>query len=82
MHNKTKKRAAFWSAAVIIGGLGLFLATFLLPLLSEVYGVWIAVALLGLYAALIVAVIVGVLIALRQRLKEIESGEEEEAKKY
>ncbi|MBO5796898.1 MAG: hypothetical protein J6R77_00945 [Clostridia bacterium] len=82
MNNKTKKRAAFWCAAVIIGALGLFLATFLLPLLGELYGVWIAVGVLLLYAALILAVIVGVLVALRQRLKEIESGEEEEAKKY
>ena len=36
----------------------------------------------GLYGLLIVAMIVGVLIALRQRLQEIRGGEEEDAKKY
>ena len=35
-----------------------------------------------LYGGLIVAVVFGVIAALRQRLKEIEGGEEEDAKKY
>jgi type III secretory pathway component EscS len=34
------------------------------------------------YAAVVAAVIIGVLIALNQRLKEIKKGEDEEAKKY
>lgn len=38
--------------------------------------------ILIVYGLLIVAVILGVLAALRQRLKEIESGEEEDAKQY
>ena len=82
MNNKTKKRAAIWCAAVIIAALGVFLAAFLLPLLGELFGLWIAVGVLLLYGSMTVAVIVGVIVALRQRLKEIESGEEEEAKKY
>ena len=36
----------------------------------------------GLYGLLIVAMIVGVVIALCQRLREIRGGEEEDAKKY
>ena len=36
----------------------------------------------GLYSLMIVAMIVGVLMALRQRLREIRGGEEEDAKKY
>ena len=38
--------------------------------------------LFGLYSLMIVAMIVGVLMALRQRLQEIRGGEEEDAKKY
>lgn len=36
----------------------------------------------GLYGVLIVAMIVGVVMALCQRLREIRGGEEEDAKKY
>ena len=41
-----------------------------------------AVMLLMLYVCGILAVIFGILAALKQRLEEIESGEEEEARKY
>jgi len=41
-----------------------------------------ALIFLLLYGGLIVAVVFGVIAALRQRLKEIEGGEEEDAKKY
>lgn len=39
----------------------------------------IALAFVG---AVFLAVLVGVFLALRQRLKEVDSGEEEDAKKY
>ena len=58
------------------------LATILLPLIGEVYGEMLALGFLLIYGALIIAVILGILFALRQRLKEIEGGEEEDAKKY
>ena len=45
-------------------------------------GVFFAVMLLMLYIGGILAVIFGILAALKQRLEEIEGGEEEEAKKY
>ena len=41
-----------------------------------------AIMILLLYAGCIIAVIVGIVAALNQRLREIEGGEEEEAKKY
>lgn len=40
------------------------------------------VVILILYALVLLAVIVGVVIALIQRLREIERGEEEDARKY
>ena len=38
--------------------------------------------ILWIYVAVLAAVVIGVLIALRQRFKEISKGEEDEAKKY
>ena len=77
-----KKRAPIICAAVIIGLLGIFLATFIFPLISETYGEVIAVGFLVIYGLIIIAIIVGILAALRQRLREIEGGEEDDAKKY
>lgn len=77
-----KKRASILSAAVIVGLLGIVIATVLVPLVRESYGDGIAIGLLVVYGLVLVAVIVGVLAALGQRLKEIEGGEEEDAKKY
>lgn len=83
MRNTTKKkRTPIICTAVIIGVLGIFLATILFPLLGAACGELIAVGILVVYGLLILAVIVGVLVALRQRLKEIEGGEEEDAKQY
>ena len=79
---KDKKRASILSAVVIISILAVFVGFILFPLVSEMAGMLFAVAILLLYAGGIVAVIFGVIAALRQRLQEIEGGEEEEAKKY
>ena len=79
---KDKKQASIASAVVIIVLLAMFVGFILFPLISEMGGVFFAVMLLMLYVAGILAVIFGVIAALRERLKEIESGEEEEAKKY
>ena len=78
---KDKKRASILSAVVIISILAVFVGFILVPLVSEMGGMLFAVAILLLYAGGIVAVIFGVIAALRQRLEEIEGGEEEEAKK-
>ena len=77
-----KKRGAVISAVIIITMLAVFVGCILFPLVSEMGGVFFAVMLLMLYIAGILAVIFGVIAALKQRLEEIEGGEEEEAKKY
>ena len=79
---KDKKRSAILSAVVIISILAVFVGFVLFPLVSEMGGVVFAVAILVIYALAILAVIFGILAALRQRLEEIDSGEEEEAKNY
>ena len=76
------KRGAILSAVVIITILAVFVGCILFPLISEMAGIFFAAVLLLFYAGGIVAVIFGVIAALRQRLREIESGEEEEARKY
>ena len=75
---KSKKKAPIICAAVVIAFLGIFLATSLFPLIGEV----MAVGFLLIYGGVIIAAIVGVVAALRQRLQEIEGGEEEDAKQY
>lgn len=86
MQDDTKKRsgktAAILCAAVVIAILGIYLAAILYPLLGAAWGEGIAVGILIVYGLLIAAVIVGVIVALGQRLREIEGGEEENARKY
>ena len=79
---KSKKIAPIICAIVMIALLGVFLATILFPLIGEVVGEALAVGFLLIYGGVIVAAIVGVVAALRQRLQEIEGGEEEDAKQY
>ena len=81
-NKEDKKRGAVISAVIIISMLAVFVGFILFPLISEMGGVFFAVMLLMLYIAGILAVIFGILAALKQRLEEIEGGEEEEAKKY
>ena len=83
MQNVTKKkRAAVIAASVVIALMTVYLVAIIIPLVREIMGVGIAMAILVLYAAVILACILGVTLALKQRLKEIESGEEDEAKRY
>ncbi len=79
---KTKRIAPVVCAAVVIAFLGLFLGMLLLPLLDIGSGDGAAAVILVLYALVIVAIIVGVVIALVQRLREIDGGEEDDAKQY
>ena len=82
MEKKSKKRVAVTAALVVIALMTVYLVTIIIPLVREILGVGIAMTILVLYGALIVACILGVTIALKQRLKEIEGGEEDEAKRY
>lgn len=79
---RSKKKAPIICAVIVIAFLGIFLATILFPLVGEVAGEALAVGFLLIYGGVIVAVIIGVIAALRQRLREIEGGEEEDARKY
>ena len=81
-NKEDKKRGAVISAVIIISMLAVFVGFILFPLISEMGGVFFAVMLLMLYIAGILAVIFGIIAALKQRLEEIEGGEEEEAKIY
>lgn len=79
---KTKHIGAMVSAAVLIGLMGVLLAILLVPLLMENLTETVAVLILGFYAVVIVATIIGILLALRQRIQEIEGGEEDAASQY
>ena len=83
MRNTTdKKRGAIACAALGIGFFTVILAVILVPMVGEAYGdvmVWI---FLLVYGGIILAIILGIAAALRQRLRELESGEEEDARKY
>ena len=75
------KRGAIFSALAVVAFFALYLvllATAILEVPEDIIG-WLAVILAG---SIFVAMIVGVLMALSQRLKEIDTGEEEDAKKY
>ena len=78
--NSKKKWGSFIAASVIIVLVAVLIVAFVLLINGKedtgVNGIlWAYIAVLG-------AVIIGVLISLWQRFKEISKGEEEEAKKY
>lgn len=75
-----KKRGAVIAAAAMIAIVLLFVALIVVLLHGEED--LFAHGILWLYVICGVAVISGVLLALRQRFGEIRRGEEEEAKKY
>ena len=81
-HTDRKKRGAVASAAVVTGALLLVVLTVGAGILGAGSAGLLAGAILGFYALLGLAVVVGILAALRQRLREIQGGEEEDARKY
>ena len=83
MRNTTdKKRGAIACAALGIGFFAVILAVILVPLVGGAYGDVRAWIFLLVYGGIILAIILGIAAALRQRLRELESGEEEDARKY
>ena len=87
MQNGTDKKRKGLAAAVAALVMVVIFGLLLLALLSAlgetmVFGVHLATAFLVVYALVVLAMIVGVIMALRQRLRELKGGEEEEAKKY
>ena len=79
---KKKKKGAWICALIVIVGLLLYLGVALIPIISESLGDGFVLVFIAFYVLLITALIVGILIALKLRLKEIEGGDEEDAKKY
>ena len=77
--NSKKKMGSLIAAVVIIVLVVALIAAFVLLINGEEVG---AGGILWIYVAVLAAVVIGVLIALRQRFKEISKGEEDEAKKY
>ena len=83
MRNTTeKKRGAIACAAMGIGFFAVLLAVILFAMLADTCGDLIAWMFVLIYGGIIAAVILGIVFALRQRLRELEGGEEEDAKQY
>lgn len=77
-----KKRGAIIAAVVVIAVLSAYLGSFLFAMVAEsLEGLAVALIMI-VYGGMILAVIFGVVTALNQRLKEIDGGEEEDAKQY
>lgn len=83
MRNDIKKKVApVVCAGIVLLVLGVYLAGLAVPLLSENHGDAVTVAVVVIYALAVLVIMGGVLLALRQRLREIRGGEEEDAGKY
>lgn len=82
MRKNTKKLAPIACAAIVIVLLALYIAVILFTLFTESLGDLIGIVVVVVATGLILAAIIGVLAALRQRMKEIDKGEEEDAKIY
>ena len=81
-NNRNKKKIAPWIVALVfIVFFGIYIG-FLIFAQLQAREVPFAVVFIGLYIVLLAAMIVGIIIALRQRLKEIDGGEEDEALQY
>ena len=78
--NSKKKLSSLIAASVIIILVAVLIVAFVLLINGEEAAG--ANGILWAYIAVLGAVIIGVLISLWQRFKEISKGEEEEAKKY
>ena len=78
--NSKKKLGSLIAASVILVLVAVLIVAFVLLINGEEAAG--ANGILWAYIAVLGAVIIGVLISLWQRFKEISKGEEEEAKKY
>lgn len=82
MRKNTKKLAPIACAAIVVVLLALYIAVTLFTLFTESLGDLIGIVVVVVATGIILAAIIGVLVALRQRMKEIDKGEEEDAKIY
>lgn len=79
---RKQKAAAILCAAVALALLLIYLATMAYPLLYAQMGDVLALIVTGVGVLTLLAVMAGVVLALIQRLREIDNGEEEDARKY
>lgn len=80
--NTNEKRGAIICGVVVIALLVLCLGGVIAAVLWDMSAGFEIAWVLLIHGSIIAAVLIGVLLALRQRLKEIDKGEEEDAKKY
>ncbi len=88
MQNNTRKKIAPVVVGILVTAVLLPIVLVILAAMGvirfanvEAIG-WVVLPILGVYVLAVGAIIVGVVVAMCQRLKEIDSGEEDEAKKY
>ena len=82
MRKNTTKLAPVLCAAIVVALLALYIAVILFTLFTESLSDMIGILVVVVATGIILAAIIGVLAALRQRMKEIDKGEEEDAKIY
>ena len=80
--DRERKKIAPWIVAIVfIVFFGAYIGVLIWSQL-QIHAVNGASILIGIYIAVLAAMIVGIIIALIQRLKEIDGGEEDEALQY
>ena len=82
MRKNIKKLAPIACAAIVVALLVLYIAVIAFTVLTDSLGDVVGMLVLVVVTGIILATIIGVLAALRQRMKEIDKGEEEDAKIY
>ena len=88
MQGNTKKKIAPVAAALVVVAVLLPILLLLLGVIGVAGGaaedalLVVTLPVLGIYILAVGAVIVGVVVAMCQRLREIDGGEEDEARKY
>ena len=80
--NRRKKTAPILCALLFITLALVYLSIAVVPLVFAAVAFPIALSICILYGGVAIAVIVGVILALRQRLQELDRGEEDDAKQY
>lgn len=82
MRNATKRKVGATASAVVLGGMLMVLAICMVG--DYFWSGWDTqeTVVLAISVVAVLGTVVGILVALRQRWKEIEGGEEDEARKY
>ena len=79
---RNRKKIAPWIVALVfIAFFGIYIGVLIFAQLQAREAPF-AVVLMGVYIVVLAAMIIGIILALRQRLKEIDGGEEDEALQY